>query len=208
MTNQKTSNIIKVAAIFLLLCGASARPQAADGSDTGDLAIGFTFGTQVLSNMREACDTWLQSGGGASYTCERAVLVGSPYLRVGLAPRHSLMFAYSFSSEYEQTFTRFNGSSYTVTRSLQSGSIAYQHRLPLGETDTEGFLKIGYHFTEVKGDDSEDGKFSGDDDGVLLGAGIVYGDSFILGYEFLDYEEGDGIDINGHSFYIGAEFSL
>lgn len=207
MSNNKISNLIKITAIFVLLCGASARPQAADGGDTGDLAIGFTFGTQVFSDVRKACDTWLQAG-GASYACERAVLVGSPYLRVVLAPRHSLMLAYSLSSEYDQTFTRRNGSSYTLTQSLQSGSIAYQHRLPLGGSDTEGFLKIGYHFTEIKGDDSEDGKYTFDEDGVLLGAGIVYGDNFILGYEFSDYEENNGIDINGHSFYIGAEFSL
>ena len=206
MTNNKISNLIKVAAVFVLLCGASARPQEADGGDTGDVAIGFTFGTQVFSDVRKACDTWLQAG-GASYSCERAALVGSPYLRVALAPRHSLMVAYSLSSKYDQTFTRRDGSSYTLTQSLQSPSLAYQHRLPL-DADIEGFLKVGYHFTKIKGNDSEDGKYTADDDGVLLGAGIVYGDHFILGYEFSDYEENDGIDINGHSFYIGAEFSL
>ena len=203
MTNNKISNLIKVVAVFVLLCGASAMPRAADGDR--DIAIGFTFGIQVLSEIRAACDSWLDQE-ITGYVCDRAALAGGPYLRIGLAPHHSLMLAYRFSDEYEQTLKYSAGGVRTRPYSFLSPSIAYQYRLPLGGFDTEGFLKVGYHFTEFEWDDSAEGKYTDDVDGVLLGGGLVYEENFVLGYEYSDFDaEGD---INGHAFYMGAEFSL
>ena len=206
MTNNKISNLIKVVAVLALLCGLSARPQAAHGDD-GHTAIGFTLGTQMMTKVREVCDEWLQRG-GAGYVCDRAALVGGIHLRVGLDPHRSLMLGYRISDEYEQTFM-YASSRPPNTRpySFQSRSIAYQHRFPLGASDTKGFLKVGFHFTEFEIDDNEVGEYTRNQDGVLLGAGLVYRENLIFGYEFSELEDNTN-DTNGHAVYMGVEFTL
>ena len=194
MINKKISNLIKVAAIFVLLCGASARPQAADDSGVG-VAIGFTLGAQALTKTREVCE----AERAQSYECDQAALSGGPYLRVELAQRHSLMLAYRLTDKYEYTFTTSRGT-YTDSFSSASSSIAYQYRLPLGSSDTEGFLKAGYHFTDFEFDTE-----TVDLDGLLFGGGLVYKENFVLGYEFLNLDDSFR---DGHAFYMGVEFGL
>ena len=205
MTNNKISNLIKVVAVFVILCGASARPQAANGGDTGDIAIGFTFGTQLFSGIRKSCEDLLEPRHIVKAVCDRAALAGGPHLRIGLAPHHSIIFSYRISGDYEDTKTNTEGAEFTERYSSSTGSLAYQIRVPLGEFDTEGFIKAGYHSTDFDVKDTSGDEFTVDRDGVLFGVGVVYNEHLLLGYEYFD--AGDRIE-GGHVLYLGAEFSL
>lgn len=202
MTNNKIMNLIKVAAVLLLLCGMVARPQAADSDDIG-IAIGVTFGTQFFSGIENGCEESLSPGWG--YVCDRAALVGSPYLRIEAAPHHSVIFAYRISGEYEQTYMHTSGREIRRPYSTSTGSLAYEYRAPFGGTGKEeAFIKAGYHFTEADLENPGPGDITHEMDGVLLGVGVVYNETLLAGYEYFD--AGEDFD-NGHLFYLGVEFS-
>lgn len=203
MTNNKIPNLIKVVAIVALLCGLSARPQAAD-DDIG-VAIGFTFGMQFLTGVEDSCDAALEPGWG--YVCDRAALVGSPYLRIEAAPQHSAIFAYRISGDYEQTWTHVSGRELRRPYSFSTSSLAYEYRAPFGGTGKEeAFIKVGYHSTKITGKDARgEGDVTEKRDGPLFGVGIVYDESLLGGYEYFDA----GDDFEGaHLLYVGLELGL
>ena len=206
MTNNKILNLLKVVVVLLLLCGIVARPQAADDDEKGGVTWGLTIGSQTFENVLGICQRHAQQTLGlGGYTCSDRALAGGPYLRIG-SNRHSFMFAYRFSAEYERTFTYPIIGQRTFPFSFRSGSLAYQYRWRIGGTASfETFLKGGIHHTTFETDDSVLGEYTGEGAGGLWGAGVILGENFIIGYENADIKGEPG---NGIAIYLGFEKSL
>ena len=207
MTNNKILNLLKAVAVLLLLCGMTARPQAAHEDGTSGVTWGITLGSQTFENVLSICQRHVQQPlFGGSYVCSDRTLAGGPYLRIG-SNRHSLMFAYRFSADYERTFTyTLTGQVRTLPFSFRSGSLAYQYRFHPGGTDAfEAFIKAGIHHTTFETDDSVLGEYTGEGAGGLWGAGVILGENFIIGYENADIKGEPG---NGIAIYVGFEKSL
>lgn len=203
MTNNKISNLIKAAAVLLLLSGVSVRPAAAN-----DIAFGVHAGYQGFTGVADLCETQARATALAAtvnvnYECDRAALMGGVHIRLGMAPEHSIMIAARTSGDHELKFS--SASTITIPFSVTTGSVAYEYITSLAP-DVDGLLRVGYHTSdwEINHEllsEVATGRFSG----FVLGGGFRYNENLILGYEYFD--AGDELD-GGHAIYAGVEFGL
>ena len=206
MTNNKISNLIKVASVLLLLSGVSVTPASAN--DESGIAFGVHAGYQGYSGVANLCETTaraaaLEARQDVRYECDRAALMGGAHIRFRIAPEHSIVAAARISGDHELKFSSAN--TVTIPFSVTTGSVAYEYIASLAP-DVDGFLKAGYHTSdwEVNHEllsEAATGRFSG----FVLGGGFRYNENLILGYEYFD--AGDELD-GGHAIYAGVEFGL
>ena len=211
MANNKILDLLKVAVLCLLLCATSMKSFAENGDGELDVALGFQLGghgfTGISSNL---CPNLQRES--KNNTCgyvRNTALYGAPYLRLGLAPHHSVMVSYNLTDEIELKLTRFCigqepscvlAGERPAFISLRSAVMAYEYRTPLGALDLEGSLKAGYHDSKFNRNGATVGV-----NGIVLGAGFVYDENILVGYEYLD--AGEELKIR-HSLYMGVEFGL
>ena len=211
MTNNKILNLLKVAIVLLLLSGVSMRPAAAN--DELGIAFGAHAGLQGFSGVASLCERLARETvnaigrGSVRYECETSAFVGGAHIRLRIAPQHSIVAAGRISGDYDLKFNFSEGGREAVIPfSVTTGSVSYEYIAPLGGPDTEGFIKAGYHTSEweISHPELTEGN-TGDFNGFMLGAGLMYDQTFVLGYEYL---QADADLEAGHVFYAGAEFSL
>ncbi len=205
MTNNKILNLLKAAAVLLLLSGVSVRPSAANDG----IAFGVHAGYQGFSGVASLCENTAKALAmtlrtTVRYECDRATLMGGAHIRFQMAPQHSIVAAARISGDHELKFSTTN--SVTIPFSVTTGSAAYEYIAPIGGPDVEGFLKAGYHFSdwEIDHEAINEGN-TGDFNGFVLGAGLIYNETLIVGYEYFD--AGDELE-GGHALYAGVEFGL
>ena len=208
MTNNKTSNLIKVAVVFLLLCVTSVRSFAENGDDGLDVALGFSLGMHHFAGTGDLCRNLQRETKHSNCAYEWGALYISPYLRLGLAPRHSVIAAYQLGDDNELSLNNsicidnlltICPADRTASFSVSSAVLAYEYRTLLGP-DFEGFLKAGYHDSKFNRHGTTIGI-----NGIVLGAGGVYDKNILVGYEYMD--AGDELK-SGHAIYMGLEFGL
>ena len=211
MINNKILNLLKVASILLLVCTVSVRSFAENGDDGLDVAVGFKLGVQGFTGAGDLCGNLLRETKKIVCTYERTALYGAPYIRLGLAPRHSVMASYNIADNHDlelrgNTCTSLDDVSCqlaardrTTSFQVSSAVLAYEYRTLLGP-DIEGFLKAGYHDSKL----NRDAKMIGIN-GIVLGAGFVYDENILVGYEYMD--AGEELK-SGHALYMGVELGL
>ena len=205
MTNNKILNLLKVAAVLLLLSGVSVRPA---GANEG-IAFGVHAGYQGFTGVGSLCENTAKAIATAattivSFECDRATLMGGAHIRFRMAPEHSIVAAARISGDHELKFSSAN--TVTIPFSVTTGSAAYEYIAPIGGPDVEGFLKAGYHFSDWEiNHEALNEDNTGGFNGFVLGGGFRYNETLILGYEYFDAgEELEG----GHALYAGVEFGL